>query len=81
MQIATKKLNELLTTENIDYRIGFLTAQIKQTELKVITDDFSLLFPQLKLVKFCQDIQRSKKNLFTFRFLDNRKCNFAPKQM
>ena len=40
VQIATKKLNELLA-ENIDYRIEFLTAQIKQTELsKVITDDF-----------------------------------------
>ena len=40
VQIATEKLNELLA-ENIDYRIEFLTAQIKQTELsKVITDDF-----------------------------------------
>ena len=40
VQIATSKLNELLA-ENIDYRIEFLTAQIKQTELsKVITDDF-----------------------------------------
>ena len=40
VQIATEKLNELLA-ENIDYRIEFLTAQIKQSELsKVITDDF-----------------------------------------
>ena len=40
VQIATEKLNELLA-ENIDYRIEFLTAQIRQTELsKVITDDF-----------------------------------------
>ena len=37
---AAEKLNELLA-ENIDFRIEFLTAQIKQTELsKVITDDF-----------------------------------------
>jgi hypothetical protein len=40
VDIATGKLNELLS-ENIDFRIEFLTAQIKQTELcKVITDDF-----------------------------------------
>ena len=44
VQIATEKLNELLA-ENIDYRIEFLTAQIKQTELsKVITDDFFFFF-------------------------------------
>ena len=40
VEVATSRLNELLA-ENIDYRIEFLTAQIKQTELcKVITDDF-----------------------------------------
>ena len=46
VEVATSKLNELLA-ENIDYRIEFLTAQIKQTELsKVITDDFfSAVYP------------------------------------
>lgn len=40
VEVATSKLNELLA-ENIDFRIEFLTAQIRQTELcKVITDDF-----------------------------------------
>ena len=40
VEVATSRLNELLA-ENIDFRIEFLTAQIKQTELsKVITDDF-----------------------------------------
>jgi hypothetical protein len=40
VNIATEKLNELLA-ESIDFRIEFLTAQIKQSEIsKVITDDF-----------------------------------------
>ena len=40
VEVATSRLNELLA-ENIDFRIEFLTAQIRQTELcKVITDDF-----------------------------------------
>jgi hypothetical protein len=48
VNLATEKLNELLA-ENIDYRIEFLTAQIKQTELcKVITDDFFAILSPTK---------------------------------
>lgn len=47
VDLANEKLNELLA-ENIDFRIEFLTNQIRQTELcKVITDDFfSILSPK-----------------------------------
>lgn len=47
VDVANEKLNELLA-ENIDFRIEFLTNQIRQTELcKVITDDFfSILSPK-----------------------------------
>jgi len=72
VNVATGKLNELLS-ESIDFRIEFLTAQIKQTELcKVITDDFfAILSPKKAREKLKEFPTLEKEFIHIWDFWDS----------
>jgi hypothetical protein len=72
VNVATGKLNELLS-ESIDFRIEFLTSQIKQTELcKVITDDFfAILSPKKAREKLKEFPTLEKEFIHIWDFWDS----------